>query len=171
MDKLVKRLQDQEEHPASEALVKRFATAEPPAILENVDLHEYQLHGMRWLLTKYVQDLNPILGDEMGLGKTLQVIAFIASLIAHFETDAGKDAATAHKNSDQPALFLIVAPLSVLPNWMEQFERFAPSIDILMHAGQKSERQATEEKVNTRKAKVRRMVCAWRWRLSLCGGV
>uniref|UniRef100_K3WBB7 Uncharacterized protein n=1 Tax=Globisporangium ultimum (strain ATCC 200006 / CBS 805.95 / DAOM BR144) TaxID=431595 RepID=K3WBB7_GLOUD len=149
MDKLVKRLQDQEQHPVSEALVKQFATAQPPATLDNVNLHDYQLHGMRWMLTKYVQDLNPILGDEMGLGKTLQVIAFIASLLEYFESED----APRKKNPDEAAMFLIVAPLSVLPNWMEQFERFAPSIDVVVYTGQKIERQVTEEKVKARKAK------------------
>lgn len=71
MDKVVKKLQDYEQTPVDAALVKQFAAVDPPALLHNVNLHDYQLHGMRWLLTKYAQQLNPILGDEMGLGKTL----------------------------------------------------------------------------------------------------
>lgn len=151
MDKVVQKLQDHEETPIDAVLVKKFAAADPPALLHNVNLHDYQLHGMRWLLTKYAQQLNPILGDEMGLGKTLQVIAFIASLIEHFDSAV----ATTASSGDKTSLFLVVAPLSVLPNWMEQFERFAPAIDVLMFAGEKKDRQAVEAEVLQTKAKVR----------------
>lgn len=75
------------------------------------------------------------------------MIAFIASLIEHFEIDIST-------TSDKTSLFLVVAPLSVLPNWMEQFERFAPTIDVLMFAGEKKDRQAIEAKVLQTKEKV-----------------
>jgi ATP-dependent DNA helicase len=48
----------------------------------------------------------------MGLGKTLQVIALICHLI--------------EMNVTGP--FLVVAPLSTLPNWLLEFERFAPQV-------------------------------------------
>lgn len=149
MHKVVQKLQDRVETPADAALVKKFAAADPPALLHNVNLHDYQLHGLRWLLTKYAQQLNPILGDEMGLGKTLQVIAFIAALIEHFEA-----AAATASSGDKTSLFLVVAPLSVLPNWMEQFERFAPTIDVLMFAGEKKDRRSIKAKVLQTKGKV-----------------
>lgn len=152
MDKVVKRLQAREQQAPSFA-----AAQQPSALLENVELHAYQLRGVRWLLDKYAQELNPILGDEMGLGKTLQVIAFVAALIEHLGDSAKAPVSPLTENA---ALFLIVAPLSVLPNWMEQFERFAPAIDVLMYAGQKAERTATEDKVVQSKSKVR--VCATR---------
>lgn len=151
MDKVVQKLQEHEKTPVDAVLVKKFVAADPPALLHNVNLHDYQLHGMRWLLTKYAQQLNPILGDEMGLGKTLQVIAFIASLIEHFDSAV----VTTASSGDKTSLFLVVAPLSVLPNWMEQFERFAPTIDVLMFAGEKKDRQAIEAKVLQTKGKVR----------------
>lgn len=56
--------------------------------------------------------MNGILADEMGLGKTLQVIALICHLI--------------EMNVTGP--FLAVAPLSTLPNWLLEFERFAPQV-------------------------------------------
>ncbi|KAL4095847.1 hypothetical protein PRIC1_009214 [Phytophthora ramorum] len=106
-----------------------------PSILENVLLHDYQLEGLRWLLRKHEQGLNPILGDEMGLGKTLQVISFIAALIAadrcRGKVDGGR--------------YLIVAPLSVLPNWMEQSEQFAPSISTVMYIGPAKDREKTQK--------------------------
>ncbi|CAI5726359.1 unnamed protein product [Peronospora effusa] len=107
-----------------------------PSILENVTLHDYQLKGMQWLLRKYEQGVNPILGDEMGLGKTLQVIALIAALVA---------AAQDLKESKAGRKYLIIAPLSVLPNWMEQFEQFAPSISTVVYIGPLKDREVTQK--------------------------
>lgn len=60
----------------------------------------------------YENGVNGILGDEMGLGKTIQSIALLCHLI-----DRGVQGP-----------FLVVAPLSTLPNWMSEFERFAPKV-------------------------------------------
>jgi len=56
--------------------------------------------------------INGILADEMGLGKTIQCIAHIAMMI--------------EKKVLGP--FLVVAPLSTLPNWMREFKRFTPEV-------------------------------------------
>ncbi|KAJ7723039.1 SNF2 family N-terminal domain-containing protein [Mycena metata] len=56
------------------------------------------------------QGISGISADEMGLGKTLQTIAFCAHL-RH------------ERRSTRP--FLVVCPLSVLHNWVEEFKRFA----------------------------------------------
>ncbi|RLN82991.1 hypothetical protein BBO99_00002496 [Phytophthora kernoviae] len=92
---------------------------------------------LQWLLRKYEQDLNPILGDEMGLGKTLQIIALIAALVT----------AERGQKKTKEGRYLIVAPLSVLPNWMEQFEQFAPGIRTVMYTTQPKERAATQRAV------------------------
>lgn len=34
-------------------------------------LKEYQLKGLKWLDSLYIQGINGILADEMGLGKTI----------------------------------------------------------------------------------------------------
>lgn len=59
--------------------------------------------------------VNGILADEMGLGKTIQIIALLCHLI--------------EKGITGP--FLIVAPLSTLPNWLMEFERFAPQVRVV----------------------------------------
>lgn len=56
--------------------------------------------------------INGILADEMGLGKTIQCIAHIAMMI--------------EKKVLGP--FLVVAPLSTLPNWISEFKRFTPEV-------------------------------------------
>ncbi|GMF29839.1 unnamed protein product [Phytophthora lilii] len=130
METLVRKLELRGQQPTP--LADRVTTQ--PTLLANVTLHGYQLEGLQWLLRKHEQGLNPILGDEMGLGKTLQVISFIAALVAADQAQKKAEAAR----------FLVVAPLSVLPNWMEQFEQFAPSISTVMYIGPAKDREETQ---------------------------
>lgn len=56
--------------------------------------------------------INGILADEMGLGKTVQCIATIALMIER----------------GVPGPFLVCGPLSTLPNWIAEFQRFTPEV-------------------------------------------
>lgn len=60
----------------------------------------------------------------MGLGKTIQVIALICCLV----------------EKKVPGPYLIVAPMSTLPNWMMEFARFAPKIPVILFHGSKQVR-------------------------------
>ncbi|XP_067214834.1 lymphoid-specific helicase-like isoform X2 [Linepithema humile] len=95
------------------------------------DLRDYQQIGLKWLKTLYENALNGILADEMGLGKTIQVIAFICHLM----------------EKKQPGPFLIIAPLSTIPNWLMEFERFAPDIPVLLFYGSSEERKAAYKQI------------------------
>jgi superfamily II DNA or RNA helicase len=79
-------------------------------------LRDYQVRGYRWLETLRRNRLGGILADDMGLGKTLQVIAMM--LAAH-EEGAG---------TARVAPFLVVAPTSVVGNWVREIGRFAPGL-------------------------------------------
>ena len=37
----------------------------------NAELRDYQLKGVKWLVSLYNNGINGILGDQMGLGKTV----------------------------------------------------------------------------------------------------
>lgn len=84
-------------------------------------LREYQKIGYNWLKNLDYLGFGGILGDEMGLGKTLQAISFILS----------------NKGSKS----LIVAPTSLIYNWANEFEKFAPSISVAVVNGTKEERE------------------------------
>lgn len=99
----------------------------PPGILAT--LRPYQFTGYKWLKTLADNDLGGILADDMGLGKTLQSIVYIASEIND-----------AHKNH-----FLIVCPTSLIYNWLDEIENFAPYIKALVVSGTPIERQETIE--------------------------
>uniref|UniRef100_A0AAV1VLQ6 Chromodomain-helicase-DNA-binding protein 1-like n=1 Tax=Peronospora matthiolae TaxID=2874970 RepID=A0AAV1VLQ6_9STRA len=131
MERLVEELERWGQQPTPLA---DQVTTRSPSLITNVTLHEYQLHGLKWLLRKHEQRLSSILGDEMGLGKTLQVIAFLAALVgAGGEGRRGED-----------GRYLVIAPLSVLPTWMDQFEQYAPSISTAMFIGSKKDREAVQ---------------------------
>ncbi|MCB9831290.1 MAG: DEAD/DEAH box helicase [Planctomycetes bacterium] len=83
------------------------------------DLRPYQKRGLAWLDFVARSGLGGCLADEMGLGKTVQIIA---QLLRRREVAASGPA-------------LIVAPLSLLPNWISELERFAPTLRVALHAG------------------------------------
>ena len=37
--------------------------------------------------------------------------------------------------------FLVIGPLSTLPNWVSEFERFCPGMPALLYHGSKAERE------------------------------
>ena len=78
-------------------------------------LRPYQLAGFSWLVYLWRHRLGGILGDDMGLGKTLQTLA----LIQH-----------ANDNGTATTPFLIVAPTSVVPNWVTEAARFTPDLTV-----------------------------------------
>ena len=83
----------------------------PPQV--KATLRAYQREGFQWLGALYDHRLGGILADDMGLGKTLQALA----LICHIRD---------HDLSRAP--FLVVAPASVVHNWVSEADRFAPGL-------------------------------------------
>lgn len=98
---------------------------EQPSLLTGGKLKSYQMFGLNWMISLYNNNLNGILADEMGLGKTIQTISLFAYLIEH-------------KNNEGP--FLVVVPLTTINNWMNEFEKWAPTIHVITYKGKKHER-------------------------------
>ncbi|KAJ0159693.1 Lymphoid-specific helicase [Colletotrichum tanaceti] len=98
--------------------------ATQPKLLTGGEMRDYQLEGLTWMAEICIQGLSGILADEMGLGKTVQTI----SLIAH----------TREQNYLGP--HLIVAPLSTLSNWMDEFEKWCPDIPVVLFHGDAQQR-------------------------------
>lgn len=96
-----------------------------PGSLEGV-LRPYQKFGFQWLKTLESCGFGGILADEMGLGKTLQIIAYLASLSA--------------EQREHPSL--VVCPASLILNWGEEFQKFAPELKISLIYGTAQERQS-----------------------------
>jgi ATP-dependent DNA helicase len=89
-----------------------------------VEMRDYQLKGVRWLVALYQNGLNGILADQMGLGKTVQTIGFLSHL----------------RNKGILGPYLILGPLSTLSNWINEFNRFCPDFPAVLYHGSKTER-------------------------------
>lgn len=74
-------------------------------------LRGYQLEGFRWMVRLSGWGAGACLADDMGLGKTVQTIAFLLYRAAEGAS-------------------LVVAPASVVPNWKNELQRFAPTLNI-----------------------------------------
>ncbi|KAM9940146.1 hypothetical protein OXX80_000411, partial [Metschnikowia pulcherrima] len=106
---------------------------EQPSILVGGKLKEYQIKGLQWMVSLYNNKLNGILADEMGLGKTIQSI----SLVAHLIENKGEDK------------FLVIVPLSTITNWTIEFEKWAPSIKMIVYKGSPQQRKDLSYEVRT----------------------
>uniref|UniRef100_A0A8B9F232 Chromodomain helicase DNA binding protein 7 n=1 Tax=Amazona collaria TaxID=241587 RepID=A0A8B9F232_9PSIT len=90
----------------------------------NNKLREYQLEGVNWLLFNWYNTRNCILADEMGLGKTIQSITFLYEIYL--------------KGIHGP--FLVIAPLSTIPNWEREFRTWTELNVVVYHGSQASRR-------------------------------
>jgi superfamily II DNA or RNA helicase len=75
-------------------------------------LRSYQQTGYDWMRYLRRAGLHGVLADDMGLGKTHQTMAFLMS--------------TYEEGAKKPSL--IVAPTSVMDNWIQKIKDFAPSL-------------------------------------------
>ena len=105
--------------------IQNLKSARQPKLVTGGTMRSYQLEGLEWMLSLYQNGINGILADEMGLGKTIQTISMLAHLWEN--------------NSFGP--FLIAAPLSTTSNWVAEFEKWTPSIPVLLYHGDKKERE------------------------------
>ena len=101
-----------------------------PLLLQGGVMRPYQIKGYLWMATLYENGINGILADEMGLGKTIQTIALFCHLVELGVTGP----------------FLIVAPLSTIENWKREFNRFSPSLPVVLYHGSKEERAEIRRK-------------------------
>lgn len=135
-----------------------------PANLKAV-LRDYQQIGYSWIVGLYENGFGGCLADDMGLGKTLQFLAFFLNIYSEEGgADALSEKKEESANpwpyaSSQPSLFdqplfdlpkivaqsgaqpvrkpasLVVLPTSLLFNWVNEKNKFAPSLSHLMYAG------------------------------------
>ncbi len=76
----------------------------------DISLKEHQKEGISWLQSLFKENFaGGLLADDMGLGKTLQLLYFIEW---HSQT------------CDDNKPYLIVAPVSLLENWENEYEKF-----------------------------------------------
>lgn len=81
-------------------------------------INPYQRDGLLWLISRELSvegRRGGFLCDEMGLGKTVQLIALMLS-------------------NPKPKT-LIIVPVSILTQWKDEIQRFAPQLRVFVHHG------------------------------------
>lgn len=92
----------------------------------NLQLRDYQMDGLNWLLHSWCKENSVILADEMGLGKTIQTICFLYAL---------------HKVHHLYGPFLCVVPLSTMTAWQREFDLWAPDMNVVTYLGDVKSRE------------------------------
>ena len=104
-------------------------------------LRPYQVRGLSWLCFLERLGLGACLADDMGLGKTIQLLALLA-----LERQAAEGQLAVGDSSPKVLPTLLVAPMSVVGNWLQETRRFCPELRVLVHHG--LERQSGQELVD-----------------------
>lgn len=92
------------------------------------DLREYQKEGLGWLKFLNEFGFGGCLADDMGLGKTVQVLALLDERRRTWNSRS-KVAKNASRTS------LVVAPKSLVFNWIDEASRFAPKLKVVNYTG------------------------------------
>jgi len=81
-------------------------------------LRHYQREGLGWL--KFLRDFRfgGCLADDMGLGKTVQLLALLVD-----------------QQHDRRRPSLVVVPRSLMFNWYQESQRFAPKLKVMEYSG------------------------------------
>jgi superfamily II DNA or RNA helicase len=103
--------------------VAKLSAAQPPvsvAVPDGLDatLRDYQRDGLNWLAFLWDNELGGVLADDMGLGKTVQTLALIARV-----AEQGR------------RRFLVIAPTSVVTNWVAECHKFTPGLTAVAVTG------------------------------------
>lgn len=97
-------------------------------------LRPYQRSGFCWLAYLHRHGLGGILADDMGLGKTLQCLALIQHGVNSTKGRTGNatenSVASPVESPDGNRPYLVVAPTSVVPNWVDEAGRFTPGLTV-----------------------------------------
>lgn len=81
-------------------------------------LRPYQEVGFNWLCALDELQVGGCLADDMGLGKTIQIISFFL-----------------HLKQQNRKGHLVVVPTSLIFNWQNEMQKFAPSLKLHTHYG------------------------------------
>jgi SNF2 family DNA or RNA helicase len=99
----------------------------PKRLKKSFSLLPHQVEGVAWLQTLSKSNSGALLGDDMGLGKTLQILSFLDWSIEY----------QSEIRSDKPNL--LVAPVTLLENWENEFKRFFdPHLVLIRYYGKEA---------------------------------
>lgn len=112
---------------------EELETSYPDIMKDYPTIREYQKEGIKWFLSLKMNNVGGILADDMGLGKTLQCLIFLRIYMSYIKPDS---------------INMIIVPKSLLNNWLEEINKFAPNFKIKVIQGIVSERTAAIKNIN-----------------------
>ncbi len=108
------------------------AAALQPGVDLRATLRPYQADGVRWLWFITRLGLGACLADDMGLGKTIQVIDLLLQMKREDHVQGPRVQTKTRRNPHNGAsASLLVVPASLVGNWKQELERFAPTLRVL----------------------------------------
>jgi SNF2 family DNA or RNA helicase len=96
------------------------------------DLFNHQIEGFQWLCHLEEKGIGGLLADDMGLGKTIQVITFLLH----------------QKQRQKLKPTLLVLPIALIENWIEEIHKFAPDLAGSMYIHKGSGRLKSSEMIS-----------------------
>jgi len=129
-----------------------FLKISPPENLQ-ATLRSYQIDGFRWFEWLRSTGFGGCLADDMGLGKTIQTLACLLNFknqrpitnkqepispkppqqqLDLFSVVQQEDSAA---QTDEPFTSLIIAPASLIHNWLHEIKRFTPTLSTYVYTG------------------------------------
>jgi len=87
----------------------------------NATLRPYQVRGYEWMYKNHNMGIGSIIADDMGLGKTLQVISLLLKMKQEKKLEKQKA--------------LVVVPTTLLTNWDQEIQKFAPDLKVSIYHG------------------------------------
>ena len=98
-----------------------YSRSTQPEFGLQLPLQRHQTEGVEWLLQPGNERV--LIADEVGLGKTAMVIAYLSELLARDDLP--------HVGRQRLARVLWVTDVTLLPQTLSEFERFAPHVKAL----------------------------------------
>ncbi|KAJ1987218.1 hypothetical protein EDC05_005954 [Coemansia umbellata] len=118
----------------------RLSFTTQPGFIKGGLLMDYQLTGVNWLLSRWIESKPAILADDMGMGKTIQVISFLSAIYHSTIPPDLKDMQAAISNAGTFP-FLVIVPATLINNWMNEFKSWAPDLVVAQLSGRSAERE------------------------------
>ena len=103
-------------------------------------LFDYQKTGVQWLAELYAQQVGGIVGDEMGLGKTGLCCPYTFANVSRTQTHKSlvqliSFVAALHYSKKLHRPVIVVAPATVLRQWVNEFHRWWPPLRVsILHS-------------------------------------
>ncbi len=88
------------------------------------ELRPYQHEGASWLVQLRRSGFGGCLADDMGLGKSIQTLAYILYVLE-----------TQQRENKKNGPFLLICPTSLIHNWLNECQLFAPTLRLFVHHG------------------------------------